>query len=128
METDNDHVLASVKWCVLDGWPPRSKVEDALRQFYSFRDDLHIVNSILFKKRSIIIPSSLRKEMLQRMHAGHLGISKTKQLVRSSIYWPGLMKTLVNVWIPVQPVKSSGKPIVSSQSNLTLYLIFHGRR
>ncbi|KAI5752550.1 hypothetical protein M8J77_018030 [Diaphorina citri] len=90
VKTDNDPQLSRVKCCVLDGWPPKNKVDDDLRQFYSFKDDLHLVDGILFKKRSILIPASLRKEMLQRMHTGHLGIQKTKQLVRGVIYWPGM--------------------------------------
>lgn len=96
LETDNDHVLSRVKCYVLDGWPPKSKVEDPVRKFYNMKDELHIVNGILFKRRSIIIPSSLQEEMLQRMHAGHLGISKTKQLVRGSIFWPNINEDINN--------------------------------
>ncbi|KAI5717552.1 hypothetical protein M8J77_007836 [Diaphorina citri] len=95
--TDNDHVLSKVKGYVLDGWPAqKNKVEDTVRKFYNFKDDLHVINDIVFKGRSLVIPTSLQKEMLERMHIGHLGISKTKQLVRGSIYWPGMNEDISN--------------------------------
>lgn len=90
-ETEKDVALGHVKRYALDGWPlSKRSVEDTVRQFYNIKDDLHVIDGILFKQRSIVIPSSLRKNMLERMHVGHLGMSKTKQLVRGVIFWPGM--------------------------------------
>jgi hypothetical protein len=38
----------------------------------------------------IVIPRSMRSEMLQRAHEGHLGIVKTKARIREVIWWPGM--------------------------------------
>lgn len=42
-----------------------------------------------FKKR-IIVPFNLRKRFLQTLHEGHLGITKTKAMARTCIYWPNI--------------------------------------
>ena len=38
----------------------------------------------------IVIPKSLRKDMLHRVHYSHLGIEKCKQRARDVIFWPGM--------------------------------------
>ena len=32
----------------------------------------------------------MRKEMLQRIHQGHMGIEKSKRGARDVLYWPGI--------------------------------------
>lgn len=55
-----------------------------------FMPELSLVNEILFKRSKVIIPQSLRPEILKRVHEGHLGISKCKVRVRLFPFWPGL--------------------------------------
>lgn len=38
----------------------------------------------------VFILSSLRKELLAQVHKTHLGIVKTKSLLRSYVWWPGM--------------------------------------
>ena len=44
--------------------------------------------------KQLMVPSSLRKEVLQQAHdcimSGHLGVRKTKDRVMSNFFWPGL--------------------------------------
>ena len=37
------------------------------------RAELTVVDDIVFKGNKIVIPMTLRKEMLQKIHNGHLG-------------------------------------------------------
>lgn len=46
----------------------------------------------------VIIPKSLRKEMLARVHEGHLGLAKCKEKARTLMFWPG-MATEINEMI-----------------------------
>lgn len=46
----------------------------------------------IYKGSKIVIPKSLRKEMLQKIHKGHLGIEKYKKRAREVMYWPQINK------------------------------------
>lgn len=45
----------------------------------------------------IIIPYSMRKEVLNTLHVGHLGITRTKSRARQLIYWPGIDQEIENM-------------------------------
>lgn len=45
---------------------------------------------MLFLEDRIIIPQSMKKEMLELLHESHLGISKSKVRARKVMYWPGI--------------------------------------
>ena len=38
----------------------------------------------------LVIPKSLRKDMLHQVHYSHLGIEKCKQRAHDIIFWPGI--------------------------------------
>ncbi|KAK3753137.1 hypothetical protein RRG08_024415 [Elysia crispata] len=46
--------------------------------------------SILIKNNQLIIPRSLQHKCIDLAHEGHLGIMKTKQLIRQKIWFPGV--------------------------------------
>ena len=53
------------------------------------RYELSNVGSIVLRGTRIIVPSALREHFA---HEGHQGIVKTKQRLRSKVWWPGLDK------------------------------------
>lgn len=68
-----------------DGWP-----KGDCQQYYNIWAELSVVNGLLLRKERIVIPQSLRPEMLKRLHEGHLGMEKCKRRARTSVYWPGI--------------------------------------
>jgi hypothetical protein len=53
----------------------------------------------------IIIPKSLQSRTLTIAHEGHQGIAKTKALLRTKVWWPGLdtaVESLVKSCLPCQ--------------------------
>lgn len=91
IETDKDAVLNKLKAYLNDGWPSRKKeVAESCRFYWKFMNDLVIDDNLVFLNDRIIIPLSLRSEVLNLLHKSHLGIEKTKQRARSLVYWPGL--------------------------------------
>ena len=58
--------------------------------YASFKDELCVINGIIFKGSRIVVPVSMRKEMLCRIHEGHLGQDKQKSMTRSILYCPNM--------------------------------------
>ncbi|CAC5362482.1 unnamed protein product [Mytilus coruscus] len=90
-ETSNDDTLQILTRLIIDGWPDeKNEVPKEVFEYWNFRDELSNVNGIILKGEKIIIPTSMRKNMLNKLHEGHLGIEKTRKLARDSIFWQGI--------------------------------------
>ena len=68
----------------------KDKLQPALKPFYTYRDELSYVNGLIMKGERIMIPKSLRKNMLIKLHGSHMGIEKTRRLARETMFWPGI--------------------------------------
>ena len=63
------------------------------------RDDISVEDGILLLGSRVIVPESLRGNILQQIHEGHLGIEKCKLRAKSCVYWPNIyreIETLIN--------------------------------
>ena len=56
-----------------------------------------MVNNLLVRGSRIISPPPLRKEVLQRIHDGHLGITKCRELAKQSVWWPRISAELTKL-------------------------------
>ena len=63
----------------------KSKVDPAVRPYFSFRDEITIYQDVLLKGDRIIVPTTLRNEMRQKIHHSHLGIEKCKARARTTL-------------------------------------------
>ena len=90
-ETQKDAMLMVLRQMILDGWPSsKAMVPDAIKAYYNVRDEITLSNGILFKGNRIIVPRSLRKEMLIKGHGGPVGMEGYLRRLRESLYWPGM--------------------------------------
>ena len=46
-----------------------------------------VIDGIILKGRHIIIPNSLRQQVLDQLHTNHMGIEKMKLLTHKCVYW-----------------------------------------
>ena len=74
------------------GWPDKFHVRDILKPYWSHRGEIVVENGILMCGSRIHIPSSLRLDILDKLHEGHQGIVKCRERARQSVWWPGLSK------------------------------------
>ncbi|KAG1938993.1 retrotransposable element [Pimephales promelas] len=88
-ETAVDSMLLKVAHCVNNGWS-----KGVCPQFFPVRAELCMSEGLLLRKNRIVIPQTMRKDMLQRLHEGHLGVEKCKRRAREAIYWPGINKDI----------------------------------
>lgn len=56
----SDDAIVTLKNYCLEGWPSKHLVEDCCKPYYSFREELSVINNVLFRNSSIIIPQILR--------------------------------------------------------------------
>lgn len=76
---------------ILHGWPENKKqLPENVKDYWSFRDELSIQDGLILKSERIVIPATMQKLILERLHLGHSGRERTKEKARNSVYWPGL--------------------------------------
>ncbi|KAG7295117.1 hypothetical protein JYU34_022067 [Plutella xylostella] len=88
-EVQKDRVLSKIYGYVMFGWPARVLNEEEL-PFFRRKDNLHIEHGCLVWGYRLVIPVSLRKDILMELHAGHPGIVKMKQIARNYVWWDGI--------------------------------------
>ena len=74
------------------GWPP-SKVEirdPALRQYFTFADELTVCGGLVFKGHRLVVPQPARATVLERLHRAHIGLNGILRRARDIVYYPGL--------------------------------------
>jgi transposase InsO family protein len=65
-----------------DKWTPD------LKYYEIIKPELCCYGSLVLRGTRVFIPRTLRRRVLALAHEGHLGIVKTKQRLRSKVWWP----------------------------------------
>ena len=80
-ETAKDESLKDLIEIIKRGWPERIQacISNSTRMYWDVRDELSELNGIILRGERILISTSMRKEMLERIHQGHMGIEKSKR-------------------------------------------------
>ena len=87
LESQRCGELGLIKAALLDGnW---SKV---LPSYRSVRFELNEYDGLVLRGNRIVMPVVLREYVVKLAHEGHQGISKTKQRLRSKVWWPSMDK------------------------------------
>ncbi|KAJ8395956.1 hypothetical protein AAFF_G00026640 [Aldrovandia affinis] len=89
--TDRDECLQALKNTVLVGWPDvKEEAPLVAREYWPFRDEISVQNGVLFRGQKVIIPKSLRPEMLTRIHSSHIGGEACYRHAQETLYWPNM--------------------------------------
>ena len=73
------------------------KLPAAVHPYYSVASEISVQQGLLMRGGRIIIPPSLRQEILGKIHAGQQGITKCRERARQSVWWPRMSKELENL-------------------------------
>ena len=97
-ESRRDTTLDALQEVIVEGWPKkRTHWPTFLRQFWTFRDEISVCDTLVLKGDRIFIPEVMRESILSRLHSSHQGIEKTRLRARTSVYWPGIDADIENV-------------------------------
>lgn len=94
--TSEDTVLKNLKYDIQNGWCDARNYNSDEEHLKKFRYEITEKNGILFENNKIIVPKLLQREMLEKIHYGHLGIEKCKNRARESLYWKNIDKDIEN--------------------------------
>ena len=85
--SSQDSHIQKLKQFIITGWPnSKEEVSKELKPYWSYRDKLAVINGMVLKGRHIIIPTSLKQQVLNQLHFNHMGIEKMKLLAHKCIY------------------------------------------
>ena len=87
IDAQNDFVMKRLKEIVIEGRAESKTTLDIdLQSYGNFRDEISIGDNMIFKSHKLIVPKSLRPELLDKIHEAHLGITKCKSRARETLF------------------------------------------
>ena len=90
-QTSKDPVLSKVMEITRMGWPSHpTGLSDSVKCFFRLRNSLTIDQECLLFGSKVVVPSSLRSQVLDLLHDCHPGIVRMKMLARSCVWWPNI--------------------------------------
>lgn len=96
--TKNDDHLQKLVKLISYGFPSnKNNLQDEMKIYWTYRDELTFVDGLIFKGDKILIPKELREDTLKQLHIGHMGKEKMKNRARELIFWPGLSLQIDNL-------------------------------
>lgn len=80
-----DPELQAVRNCLIE-----EKWDNAPKSYLSVRNELTFIGHVILRGTRIVVPQSLRKRVVSLAHEGHQGVVKTKERLRTKVWWPGM--------------------------------------
>lgn len=97
-EASTDPEQKALRILVETGWPnDKASVPVLIHPYWSVRHELTIHDGLLFKQDRVVIPSSLRSNILRKLHTAHRGTEFTLRHARSCVFWPGINSQIEDI-------------------------------
>ncbi|UYV64427.1 Mad [Cordylochernes scorpioides] len=111
-----DTTLKAVVNYLEQGWPDKKKKSQALLSYWHVKDELGVQNGLLMRGCRLVIPASMKLEILDKLHAGNFGITKTRLRARETVWWPGISEeiaeTVRKCSVCIQEAVSKHEPLI----------------
>ncbi len=94
-QTQEDPALQTLSNLIKMGWPPcRADLDPELRPYWSDKDIMMVMNGIIYKGPKAVIPNTMQKDMLRKIHGSHLGAENCLRMAREVLFWPGMRSAI----------------------------------
>ncbi|KAK4311797.1 hypothetical protein Pmani_011926 [Petrolisthes manimaculis] len=94
-----DTEYTMLKDIIINGFPEhRHELDHRLRAYWPVRSLLATDDDFIVYGPRLLIPLSLRRETLERLHDGHQGMERTKRRARQTTYWPAHHRSFSPQW------------------------------
>ena len=82
-----DSIFSAIVQYCKNGWPSYSTLHSPLKPYWNSRSEYSITHDgLLLCSQRIVIPATLRLDILSRLHAGHQGIAKCRHRATQSVW------------------------------------------
>ena len=74
------------------GFPTDARsLSASTRPYFPYSSAMYELDGVLMMSDRIVVPASLRHNILQLLHAAHQGIDRMKSRASESVFWPGIV-------------------------------------
>ena len=94
---EEDEVCRQVKEYCDTGWPERKVIPGPVKSYLPVASQLSVVDGLLMRGSRIVVPTSMRLEILDRLHSGYQGINKCRRRAQQAVWWPGMSSQLTDL-------------------------------
>ncbi|KAF2888797.1 hypothetical protein ILUMI_17376 [Ignelater luminosus] len=123
-ETCKDTELIELKKYITAGWPDnKNKLNQIINPYWTYKEELHIIDEIVFKNTSVVVPKLLSKSLIDILYEGHVGLHTAKLRARNKIFWPGIVKPLKWHEIPKLPWYKVGMDLLEWNEEFYLVIV-----
>ena len=104
--TKEDPTLTIICQLLQAGWPDnKATIPDEAKPFHKCRAELRVEDGLIFRNDRIVVPTTLRKEVLRQVHGSHLGLNACYRRAKETVYWPGITAELKQVVMACEPCR-----------------------
>ena len=90
-QTTIDPTMRQLHDTILMGIPEDSRsMPELTRIYHQYSITPSIVEGVILYQDRIVIPSSLRDQVLETLHAAHQGVTSMNAMAKASVFWPGI--------------------------------------
>ena len=90
-ETAMDPVMRQLVDLVENGFPENKELLPYdLREFFKHRTNLSLCQGVILYNWRVLVPRSLRLEVLEGLHSGHQCVVGMRARAANSVFWPGI--------------------------------------
>ncbi|PFX31704.1 Retrovirus-related Pol polyprotein [Stylophora pistillata] len=89
--TITDATLQSLMNIIMAGWPlTKEEIPVNIREYWNYKEKLTVQDGVLYKGMKVIVPASMRPQMIARAHSSHLGPDACVRRARDVLFWPSM--------------------------------------
>ena len=76
---------------VQKGFPlNKCDLDEKYISYWNHRDGLYVFDQVLMFHNRVVVPPSMRNEILDSLHAAHGGTAAMTSIAQSTVFWPGI--------------------------------------
>ena len=83
---------------IVDGFPEeKTSLPPLLQKYWGMKEEMYVIENVPFKGRKMLVPSTLRPQVLEGLHAANQGVTGMLANARDRFFWPGLDASVRNM-------------------------------